>query len=291
MKINNIKNNDIHSIAWIFKIYLLRQMKMHVIFGVFLFFYTPSVFCQKWTLFKKNDSLDCQRFTTDPLFNIYVITPRNEVLKYDPQGNFDSRYANKKLGRLALIDATNAFKLVFWFPDFQTIQLMDALVNPIITLNLTDLGVSQAAAVAMSDDGFLWILDGGTHQMLKFSLESGGVKMVQKSPLTIPNAPTTDMIVRQNNIYINLPSTGIYVLDRFGKMIKTLDIKNSNNVQVIDNHVFYKQNNQLYSFHLQTLATTIIKLPEGVKGEQPMRLQRNRLFVQRTVSVDIYEEK
>ena len=44
-------------------------------------------------------------------------------------------------------------------------------------------------------------------------------------------------------------------------------------------------------FHLQTLTTTLVKLPDGVKGEQQMRLERNRLFVQRGGSIDIYEEK
>ena len=266
---------------------------LFLILSFFIFnLFTPlSISAQNWKLFKKNDSLDCRSFATDPLFNLYILTSKNEVLKYDPQGFFDSRYSNKKYGRIALVDGTNAFKVVFWFPDFQTIQLMDALVNPIITLNLNDLGVSRAAAVAMSDDGFLWIFDGGTNQLLKFSADQNGVKQVEKTPMSISGLQPIGMTVRQNQIYMNVPNQGILVFDRFGKKIKTLDIKNVLDFQVIDNQLFYKQNNTLFRFHLQTLATTTIKLPEGVKGEQSMRLERGRLFVKRGGSIDVFEEK
>ncbi len=261
-------------------------------FSLFIFHLSPlSISAQNWKLFKKNDSLDCRSFATDPLFNLYILTSKNEVLKYDPQGFFDSRYSNKKYGRIALVDGTNAFKVVFWFPDFQTIQLMDALVNPIITLNLNNLGVSSATAVAMSDDGFLWIFDGGTNQLLKFSADQSGVKQVEKTPMSISGLQPTGMTVRQNQIYMNVPNQGILVFDRFGKKIKTLDIKNALDFQVIDNQLFYKQNNTLFRFHLQTLATTTLKLPEGVKGEQTMRLERGRLFVKRGGSIDVFEEK
>lgn len=253
---------------------------------------TPlSISAQKWTLFKKNDSLDCRSFATDPLFNLYILTSKNEVLKYDPQGFFDSRYSNKKLGRIGLVDGTNAFKVVFWFPDFQTIQLMDALVNPIITLNLNDLGVSRAAAVAMSDDGFLWIFDNGTNQLLKFSADQSGVKQVEKVPMSVAGLQPTGMTVRQNQIYINVPNQGILIFDRFGKKVKILDIKNAIDFQVIDNQVFYKQNNTLFRFNLQTLVTSPVNLPTGVKGEQAMRLERGRLFVKRGGSIDVFEEK
>jgi sugar lactone lactonase YvrE len=250
-----------------------------------------SISAQNWRLFKKNDSIDCRSFATDPLFNLYIMTSKNEVLKYDPQGFFESRYSNKKFGRIGLIDGTNAFKVVFWFPDFQAVQLMDALVNPIITLNLNDLGIARAAAVAMSDDGFLWVFDGGTNQLLKFSADQNGVKQLEKAPMSVSGLQPSGMTVRQNQIYMNVPNQGILVFDRFGKKIKTLDIKNATDFQVIDNQLFYKQNNTLFRFHLQTLATTTMKLPEGVKGEQTMRLERGRLFVKRGGSIDVFEEK
>jgi hypothetical protein len=260
-------------------------------FLVFIVLGPLSMSAQNWKLFKKNDSLDCRSFATDPLFNLYIITSKNEVLKYDPQGFFDSRYSNKKFGRIGLIDGTNAFKVVFWFPDFQTIQLMDALVNPIITLNLNDLGVSRAAAVAMSEDNFLWIFDAGVNQLLKYSADQSGVKLIEKTPITLAGLQPTGMTVRQNLIYMNLPNQGILIFDRFGKKVKTLDIKNAVDFQVIDNQLFYKQNDTLFRFHLQTLVTTAIKLPEGVKGEQAMRLERGRLFVKRGGSIDVFEEK
>ena len=257
----------------------------------FCFLAAPSVSAQSWKLFKKNDSLNCRYFATDPLNNIYVVTPKNDLLKYDQQGFFESQYANRRLGRLAVVDGTSPFKVVLWYPDFQTILLMDAAVNPIVTLNLNDIGVGRAAAVAFGDDGNLWIFDGTTNKLLRFAVEAPSVRLVESSLLSVNGLQPSGMTVRGNVVYMNVPTRGILTFDRFGKLLRTLDIRNAETFQVIDNQLFFKQNNQLSRFHLQTLTTTLVKLPDGVKGEQQMRLERNRLFVQRGGSIDIYEEK
>jgi hypothetical protein len=252
---------------------------------------TQPIFSQNWTLFKKNDSIDCRFFTTDPLRNVYVITNKSEVIKYDNQGYFDSRYSNKKYGRLAAVDATNSFKLLFWYPDFQSIMLVDAALNELKTLNLNDLQVGRAAAMAMGDDGNLWILDGTSNQMVQFGVEQSNVKKVQSTPLSMSGLQPTQMVVRQNLFYLNVPSRGILVFDRFGKLVRTLAITNASFFQILDNQVFYQKDNQFFRFHLQTLASSPIVLPKDVKGAQPIRLEKGRLFAQRGTSVDIFDQK
>ena len=110
---------------------------------------------QTWHLFKKNDGIDCKYFTTDNLCDIYIITNKNEIIKFDDLGYFEGRYANKKMGNLASVDATNPFKLLLFYPDFQTITLLDRLLNPISSLVLSDYGIRQAKCVCASRNAFL----------------------------------------------------------------------------------------------------------------------------------------
>lgn len=250
---------------------------------------TPSVSAQKWKLFKKNDALNCRSFATDNLHNIYIITPKNEILKYNEDGSFEARFASLKMGQLGHFDAMNPFKLLVYYPDFQTIQLLDRELNSLGSINLRDKGIAQVGAVAMSDDGKIWVYDAGTK---KIATLSGAEKAEQVQGGVVPFAGSTptQLIFRSNQLYANIPDKGIYVFDRFGKYLKLLNIKNANYFQVFGNELLYNQQGKMYIFNLQTLKAREMKMPENVKGSEPLRLEKNWLFVQQGKTIVIYEE-
>jgi hypothetical protein len=258
----------------------------------FLLLSPPSVSAQKWQLFKKNDSLDCRYFLTDHLKNIYVITNKSEVLKYDSEGYFDSRFSYKKFGRIWSVDVTNPFKIILYYTDYQCIVIIDAALNPIKTLFLNDMGVANAGAIAMGDSGHIWIYDSGVNKILRFSVDASGFKLALSTPpLSISGLQPNQMLVKENNIYMNVPDKGIIVFDQFGKYIKTFDILNASGLQIIENQLFYKQNNNFFRFNLQTLVKTTIPLPQDVSGDRYLQIQKGRLYAQRSSSIDVYDEK
>jgi hypothetical protein len=250
----------------------------------------PSVSAQSWKLYKKNDALDCRFFATDNLHNIYIITPKSEILKYNEDGSFEARFASLKMGKMGHFDAMNPFKLLVYYPDFQTIQLLDRELNSLGSFNLLDRGVARVGAVAMSDDGKIWIYDAGTNKIMTIS---GTEKAQQVQGGIVPFAGSTpnQMIFRSNNLYVNVPEKGIYMFDRFGKYLKLLNIKNASYFQVFGNELLYNQLGKMYIFNLQTLKSAEMKMPEGVKGSEPLRLEKNWLFVQQGRTIVIYEDK
>lgn len=259
---------------------------------IFCLLSPPSVSAQKWALFKKNDDIDCRYFLTDNLKNIYIVTHKNEFLKYDREGYFDSRFSFKKFGKVGYVDVTNPFKIVLYYNDYQCIVVIDAALNPIKTLFLNDMGVANASVLAMSDAGHLWVFDSGVNKFLRYSIDATGFKLAYTTPpLSMTGLQPTQMLVRDNFVYMNVPAKGIVVFDQFGKYIKTLNILNASSLQIIDNQLFYQQKNKYFRFNLQTLATTTINLPEGVTGDRFMQVQKGRLYAQRSTSVDVFDEK
>ena len=271
---------------------IIMNFKLSFLAFAFLLLSHPSVSAQKWQLFKKNDSLDCRYFLTDHLKNIYVITNKSEVLKYDSEGYFDSRFSYKKFGRIWSVDVTNPFKIILYYTDYQCIVIIDAALNPIKTLFLNDMGVANAGAIAMGDSGHIWIYDSGVNKILRFSVDASGFKLALSTPpLSISGLQPNQMLVKENNIYMNVPDKGIIVFDQFGKHIKTFDILNASGLQIIENQLFYKQNNNFFRFNLQTLAKSAINLPEDVSGNRYLQIQKGRLYAQRSTSIDVYDEK
>ncbi len=273
-------------------IQIIMNFKPSFLTFAFLLFTLTSLSAQEWKLFKKNDSLDCRYFLTDHLKNIYVITNKSEVLKYDSEGYFDSRFSYKKFGKIWSVDVTNPFKIILYYTDYQCVVVIDAALNPIKTLFLNDMGVANAGAIAMGDSGHIWIYDSGVNKILRFSVDASGFNLAHSTPpLSISGLQPNQMLVLGNNIYMNVPEKGIFVFDQFGKYIKTFDILNASGLQIIENQLFYKQNNKFFRFNLQTLAKAYIKLPEDVSGDRYFQIQKGRLYAQRSTSIDVYDEK
>ena len=156
------------------------------------------------------------------------------------------------------------------------------------------MGVANAGAIAMGDGGHIWIYDAGVNMILRYSVDASGFKLSYKSTVLdqkLSSLQIDQMLIRENNIYINVPTKGIFVFDQFGKYIKTFDILNASGLQIIENQLFYKQNNKFFRFNLQTLAKASIKLPEDVSGDRYFQIQKGRLYAQRSTSIDVYDEK
>lgn len=274
-----------------------RNIFLHSLFYItyyllpitFCFISTPSVFGQNWKLYKKNDALDCRFFVTDALHNVYIITSKNEILKYNADGSFEARYVNLKMGKLAMLDATNSFKLMVYYPDFQTVQLLDNELNSLGSVNLLDAGVARVGSLTMSDDGKVWIYDAGTNKLI--TLADKKAQQTQSSIVPFAGSTPNLMLFRNNTLYVAVQGKGIYTFDRFGKFLKLLDIKNANYFQVVDNQLFYQQLGKLSIMNLQTQKSSAMKMPEGITGNEPLRLEKSWLFVQQGKTIIIHEDK
>lgn len=252
-----------------------------------------KIFAQQteWQVFKKNDDINCRLFETDVLGDIFVATTRNEILKFDDTGYFEGSYANKKYGGITTIDATIPFKFLMYYGDFQTILIIDKILNPITTIALNDFSVSQAQGVSASDDGSIWVYDAGSRKFLKFTLDNNTAKLSGTYPLNNSNRFNCEqMLVNTSGIYINDKDKGIFRFDLFGRLIEQLDIRNAIHFQIMDNAIYYTDATGIYVYQISAKTKTQINMPEGVATAQVKRLQKNKLYVQRGGSIDVYKK-
>src|SRR6478672_5274711 len=96
------------------------------------------------------------KFTTDNLGNIFVISPTNDIEKYDKNGLKTATANFKVLGNITSIDASNPFEIYVFYRDQNKILYLDNLLNLRGETDLESIGVSQCAAVARSFDNQIW---------------------------------------------------------------------------------------------------------------------------------------
>ena len=228
------------------------------LFLLFSFGKIPAAKCQAASVFTQK----IKNFTTDNLGNIYTLTLDNQVVKYTPEGVEQFRYPNRTLGEASLLDATNPFQLLLFFPDYQTVLTLDRTLSVTGQFNLFQLGFQRARAVGTSSDGWLWVYDETSFLLKKITAD--GTVMAQSGDLSLatgrPLHPVF-LVEREQTVFLSDPEVGVLVFDAFGQYRKTIPLPGLTEFQVMDDQLVYFREGQLWSFHLTALLERPFSLP------------------------------
>ncbi len=234
-------------------------------------------------------NIKARYFTTDALQNVFVVTAENTLIKYDATSAEVFRYSGKINGRLGAVDATNPFTILLYYPDFQTLTILDRTLSETAAFNLYDLDVEQPAAVALSDQNDIWIYDVASAQLKKFVQEANFWKETSQYGVQLPTATPNRLIAREGLIYMNVPASGLYIFDRFGHLFKTLQLKDVEDFQIVEQEIVYRQNGGYFRYQMQNFTTVALTLPQSVQKPDRIRIEKSRLYVQKPDGIEIYD--
>lgn len=164
--------------------------------------------------------------SVDRLGFIYGITKNFDLIKFDLEGKELFRYSNKTLGRLEVVDASNPFTLLLFYPDQQTVVLLDRTMNERSRLSFAVLGLLQVRNIALADDNQIWIFDEASAQLKKIASDGTVVTATDDLRLlTGLEMNPTQLFMQDNRIWLNQPDQGVLVFDRFGRLEAILPVK------------------------------------------------------------------
>lgn len=234
--------------------------------------------------------VEAKLIATDKLQQLYIVTEKNEVIKYNPEGKELFRFSNNTLGELTHIDATNPFSVLLYYPDYMTVYTLGRTLNQTGEFNLFDLNLTDVQAVGMANDNNLWLYDDVFYKIKKINRKGDILRQSENLQNQLDKLIEPNFIVeRENLLYVNDPKLGVLVFDIYGQYVKTLDIKNLTSFQIMGEQLIYQEENQLKSFHLKSLVSKIIDLPAGISNEHQVQIQKSNLFVMKKKSLLIYK--
>ena len=201
-------------------------------------------------------------FTGDNLGNAYLVN-EDELVKYLASGKFFARYSNLKLGSITSVDATNPLRLMLYYRDFQQIVFLDnQLSKNSEAVSLEQLGLEQTHLVCAAANNGFWIYNKQNNELLRFDEQlkkvssTGNLKQVLKSDLS-PNF----MMEHNGYLFLNCPTTGVYVFDIFGAFSRMIAIKDMANFQVDGNIMYYQKDSIFCSYNFKTFEEACRPLP------------------------------
>lgn len=228
-------------------------------------------------------------YTTDKLCNIYLIDANYEILKYTPEGKETFRYNNNRLDRPTFIDATDPFNILVFYPDYQTIILLDRTMTHTATLNFSDFDFFNVNAVAFSGDNKLWVYDELNFRLKKIDRNGKHIQVSDDLSLLLDTDFKPNFIVeRELKVFVNDPDVGILVFDAFGQYVKKLDFKGLSDFQVSRNLLIFRdKNNKVQIFHLDSLLTSPARLSESIPVGK-IQYQTGFLYAQDETGLSIF---
>jgi hypothetical protein len=224
---------------------------------------------------------------TDRLSNAYVVV-ENQLLKYDGKGNPKGNFSKNNSGNLTFIDASNPMKILLFYPDYARIILLDSKLAIQSEVDLRSININQPITICNSGEDGYWIYDREDDQLkkidnnLKIVFQSGNLTQVvgyQMQP---------SMMAEDNGfVYINNPSTGILIFDRYGTYYKTLPFIELKNFQVINKDLLFIKDNRLFRYESNSLEQKEILLPEN-DSIKDVRIEQHELYLLTNDSLKFY---
>ena len=154
--------------------------------------------------------------SSDNLENIYIITPTNDIIKYDKNGQKLATVNFKVLGNISSFDAGNPFEIYVFYRDQNKIIFLDNLLNIRGECDLESIGISQIACIARSSDNQIWLFDMSDQKLKKYSKD---LKLLNESAslnnFTVGNEINPSIILDINSSILLLNNFNLLEFDLY----------------------------------------------------------------------------
>lgn len=229
-------------------------------------------------------------FEVDQLNQIYIVTPQDQLIKYDVTGKQLFDFSDQTLGDLTHIDVTDPFNVLLYYADYQNIVLLDRTLSIPRQLSLLDLDLVNVNAVGLSRDNHIWVYDNNVFRLKKYNAQ--GQLLAQSADLSLLLNTTLNPIHLKEvdgQVYLNDPAVGLILFDLFGQYISTIGIRELENYQIIDEQLAYRVGETIRVYNLKSnLESKLLELKLSKEVEQ-VRLAKDYYFTLASESLKVWE--
>ncbi|HUR65925.1 MAG TPA: hypothetical protein VMZ03_06210 [Chitinophagaceae bacterium] len=223
---------------------------------------------------------DIVDFTVDNLDNIYILNSRNQVKKFDSNGDSVAVYNDvKKFGQASLIDVSNPLKVLLYYKDFATVVMLDRFLNVVNMVDLRKQGILQARAIGQSYDNKIWVYDELEAKLKK--LDEDGT-LLQETPdfrLLLGQSVSPVKILDENKyVYLYDPVKGAYVFDYFGGLKNGILIQQWQNFKVSGKYIFGSKTDSLFRYEINTFLVDEWRMPEAIRGSKAFNFSSSKIY-------------
>ena len=229
-------------------------------------------------------------FSVDHLGNVYLLLANGRLKKVSTGGDSLAVFNEvRRYGRVYAIDVSNPLKVLLYYKDFGTILVLDRFLNIRTTIDLRKLGMFQVSIIAQSYDNNIWIFDELDSRVKRIGDDGRMIDQFNDFRMLFDSVPKPQFMVDQNKyLYLYDPAKGVYIFDYFGTFRNRISLTSWIDFTVINNTVYGRDANNLYSYEPGTLNLVTYPLPAHMHGASRISIMPGSLYVLRPHGLQVY---
>ncbi len=227
---------------------------------------------------------------SDVVLNAYLITLKNEVKSFGPQGEPLATYTNDRLGAAASIDCSNPSAIMVWYPDFHTVVWLDASLTELARLDLRKADLPNVKTLAAGSDQTIWVYDDASFQLKNIDKAGKTLYSSQALNQVLGKAPVPNGLQEfDGQVFMSDESAGFYVFDRFGQFQKPIVAATVRGFQATDNKLRYFDEGLVKEIFIKnTTFKRAVAPPHQVKAGDTVYIQKRRVYALRADKVEAW---
>ena len=202
--------------------------------------------------------LDADTFISTNNFDTTFYVLDNVLFKHSSKTKgIDIGYNNFQLGTITSVNTFNPLKINVFYKDFNTVIVLDNRLAEIFKIDFNAIAdYKNVSHVATGYDNTLWLFNENTQQLELFDYKTN-TKRAQTLPI---KSMVLDIKSNYNNCWV-LTEKQLYMYDYFGNLLKKMKNQNYTSIEIDNENIIFKKDNDL--FYLKKDASTVvpIKLP------------------------------
>jgi hypothetical protein len=230
-------------------------------------------------------------FQVDNLGNIFVLTPDNQLKKYNAAGDSLGVFNDvRRYGKIAYIDVTNPLKILLFYEEFGTIVMLDRFLNNINSLDLRQLGFYQVTCIGLAYDNNIWVYDALAGKLNKISSDGTQINQTNDIRQYMDSVPNPVLLTDQGGlVYLFDPQKGAFVFDHYGGYSKFIPLKNWRHFEVINKTMLGWNGREFLKYEDKMFAEEKKPIPAYYLPALKILVMPDFLYVLKSDGIHVYK--
>jgi len=252
----------------------------------------PGVLHAQDTLFKLKRTFtgDIVDFTVDNLGNCFTISTTGQIKKINNEGDSAGVFNDvRRYGKLFSIDVSNPLKVLLYYKNFGTIQILDRFLNVRSTIDLRRQNMLQVKTIGQSYDNNIWVFDELESKLKKVDDDGKVIDQSGDFRMIFDSMPSPQVIIDQEkSVYLYDSSKGVYVFDYYGAFKNRLPFTGWADFTVINKVMYGRKGEFLYRYEQGTLNLQQFAVTAGISTSKKIRITPSFLYALREGVIEVY---